>query len=177
MRQHRVVEIVDRLQGAHGYAVTSSEVVEALSYELDVVANLADVSRTLLRATRNGRLWRRAGHTGQGGWFRYEYGVTRKGEEWLYLLSARWEMETDTDTDTDTDTEAGAEVANTPEADALSPPEDDDHLAPADWERCGDCSSGVASEDRFCRMCGTRFETCDGCDSPLVGGECPSGCE
>ena len=161
MRQHLVVDIVDRLRDAHGCVATSSDVVEALSNELGVDVDLADVSRTLLRAMRNGRLWRRAGHTDPGNWFRYEYGVTRKGVEWLHVLASP----------------SDGEAADDPDADAPSPPEDGKPAAGAAWERCGDCRTAVAPEDRFCRMCGTKFEACDSCGSPLMGGECPAGCE
>ena len=141
MHQEHVVFAVARIERRREERATSQAVAQELIaiYSQDV--DRADISRTLLRASRNGRLARSAGYTAEGGWFRYEYSLTAKGRSWLERLSESRSR--------------GEEVGE-------SEPEEgfvlnDDAAEPAKaW--CAECDLAVGWEDRFCRSCGAEFD-------------------
>jgi len=158
VKQRLVGAMVYRLSTDSGRYVTSLEVTEGLAEHLDTEVDRADVSRTLLRATRGGRLRRYPGHTEDGGGFRYEYALTRKGSEWLRVLRERRQRRRGGEDERLTSQPAEADAGPT-------------------GSTCDQCDVTVASEDRFCRMCGVEFAVCEACDHPLSDGECPCCCE
>ena len=161
MEQFEVVAIVQALWNERMEFVTAQEVAEELEVRLDQQVHRADVSRTLMRATRNGRLCRAPGHTEQGGWFRYAYAPTAKGQDWMRIVRARRRS-------------AWLEDPARPPAEG---PEGADHdpgeaLAIA----CGDCDTEIADAEPSCPVCGEGFELCSVCDRVLTDAGCPARC-
>jgi hypothetical protein len=126
---------------------------------------IADVSRTLLRAQRNGRLFRHPSRTDDG-YFLYEYGIRRKGYRWLVYLARKGDDASNQDASSLESHLGDADVAPL-DADDV---DESDSRNDGAWTVehggdgivfCDECEAAISEGDRFCRMCGVRFEAVD----------------
>ncbi len=146
-------------RSAHGVA-SSTEVRDWHGEQTGDDLDVADVSRTLLRAQRNGRLFR---HTSlsDDGHFQYEYGIRRKGYQWLAHL-ARLRRETRDGprpgVDLDESEFPSPDAEGVDDTDGRTDGAWDIESGDDDVAFCDVCDAAVSSDDRFCRMCGVRFD-------------------
>ena len=166
MTQRLVVAVVARLWRLHETRSTALEVTAELEALRGTEVDRADVSRTLLRAERNGRLSRREGHTTEGGWFHYEYAPTEKGLAWLDLLRVRRREEASRRTTSQEVAQSGMPSPG------LGLAIDESTSASGADASCGDCGQSVSPDGRYCRHCGVELETCDECERLLIDGGC-----